>query len=277
MNSNRIRKRRLPSGWYPDNPSEIKSFISNVLGEYSQNDRNNKAIIVPHAGWSFSGSLAVRAINSLEANPDVVVVIGGHLAPGSYLHYSPEDIFETPLGNLPAEKDFISRLGSKLILEEDLSSDNTVEVLIPIVKYFNPNSKIVWLRIGSGKESIELGTLIYQIALDLQQKTVVIGSTDLTHYGNNFRFSPVGSGPDAVSWVKCKNDREIIDKMLNLDCKGVLESANSNYSACSSGGASAAMHFAELSGVSSGKLIDYFTSYDISPSESFVGYAGIGF
>ncbi len=277
MNTNRLRKKRLPTGWYPDNSSGIKSFISNVLSKYRQSDRNKKSVIVPHAGWSFSGSLAVRAINSLTANPDVVVVIGGHLAPGSYLHYSPEDIFETSLGNLPAEKDFIRRLGSELIMKEDLSSDNTVEVLIPIIKYFNPDSKVVWLRIGSGKESIELGSLIYQIASDLQQETVVIGSTDLTHYGNNFGFSPVGSGPGAVSWVKDKNDRKIIDKMLTMDCKGVLDSANSNYSACSSGGASAAMKFAELSGISSGKLIDYFTSYDISPSESFVGYAGISF
>ena len=277
MDRNRLRKRRLSSGWYPDNSSEIREFIKNVISESSEKDRNKKAVIVPHAGWFFSGSLAVRAIKTLTENPSIVVVVGGHLPPGSRLHYSPEDLFETPLGDLSAEKEFIKRLGSELNIKEDISSDNTVEVQMTIIKYFYPNSKVVWLRIGSGKESIELGSLIYKIVSDLQQETIVIGSTDLTHYGSNFMFSPMGSGPDAVTWVKDINDRDIIDKMVALDCTGVIKSATSNYSACSAGAAAAAMQFAKLSGISSGKLIDYFNSYDISESESFVGYTGISF
>ena len=275
MSRNKLRKMRLSSGWYPDNALEAIEFIRRALSESAEKERNKKAVIVPHAGWLYSGSLAVRAINTLTSSPDIVVVIGGHLPPGSPLHFLPEDYIETPLGNLPAGKEFIRRLGLEFNMKEDQSSDNTVEVQMPIIKYFFPDCKVVCLRIGSGLESIELGALIYKIISDLQQEAVVIGSTDLTHYGSNFMFSPVGSGPDAVSWVKDKNDRDIIEKMLILDCRGVLKSASSNQSACSSGAASAAMHYAQLSGVSSGELIDYFTSYDISPSESFVGYAGI--
>lgn len=62
-----------------------------------------------------------------------------------------------------------------------------------------------------------------------------------------------------------------------MDSKGVLKSSADNHSACSSGAAAAAMRFAQLSGVSSGELIEYLSSYDVSPSESFVGYAGISF
>ncbi len=277
MSGNRLRKMYLPSGWYPDNELEVNEFIGNIISKSRIKKRDKKAAIVPHAGWFYSGNLAVRVISDLDSNPDTVIVIGGHLSLGSPLFYSSEDSIETPLGNLPVDKDVIKRLGSIFTMKEDLSSDNTVEVQMPIVKYFFPDSKIVWLRIGSGPESIELGSVIHRIVSDLQKETIVIGSTDLTHYGRNFMFSPAGSGPDAVRWVKNKNDKDIIEKMLMLDCKGVLKLASSNQSACSPGGAAAAMQFARLSGVSSGNLEDYYTSYDISPSESFVGYAGISF
>ncbi len=277
MSGNRLRKMYLPSGWYPDNELEVNEFIRNIISQSRIKKRDKKAAIVPHAGWSYSGNLAVRVISDLDSNPDTVIVIGGHLSSGSSLYYSSEDSIETPLGNLPVDKDVIKRLGSIFTMKEDMSSDNTVEVQMPIVKYFFPDSKIVWLRIGSGPESIKLGSVIHRIVSDLQKETIVIGSTDLTHYGRNFMFSPAGSGPDAVRWVKNKNDKDIIEKMLMLDCKGVLKLASSNQSACSPGGAAAAMQFARLSGVSSGNLEDYYTSYDISPSESFVGYAGISF
>lgn len=277
MSKNRLRNIRLPPGWYPSNASEANEFIRNVVDRISENERDSISVIVPHAGWFYSGSLAVRTINTLSSNPDIVVVIGGHLPPGSPLYYLPEESIETPLGNLIVEQDFIRQLSLEFKMKEDQSTDNTVEVQMPIIKYFFPNCKVVLLRIGSGQESIELGAVLYKIISDLKKSAVVIGSTDLTHYGSNFMFSPVGSGQASVDWVKGENDREIIEKMLTLDCMGLLRSAAGNQSACSSGAASAAMNFALLSGVSSGKLVDYFTSYDITPSESFVGYAGISF
>lgn len=279
MSKNGLRNIRLSSGWYPHNSHEVIEFIKNAVADktISESKRIIKSVIVPHAGWFYSGSLAVRTIYTIGSNIDVVVIIGGHLPPGAPLYYSPEEIIETPLGNLNVEQDFIKHLSYEFKMREDLSSDNTVEVQIPIVKHFFPNCKVVLIRIGAGYESIELGAALYKISSDLNKNTVVIGSTDLTHYGSNFMFSPVGTGPASVDWVEDENDREIIDKMLVLNCEGVLGSAESNQSACSSGAAAAAMNYARLSGVSSGKLVDYFTSYDITPSESFVGYAGISF
>ena len=277
MSKNILRKIRLPAGWYPSSTSETTEFIKNAVDTISENKKDKNSVIVPHAGWFYSGSLAVRTISTLSSNPDVVVVIGGHLPPGAPLYYSPEESIETPLGNLIVEQDISRKLSLEFKMKEDQSSDNTVEVQMPIIKYFFPNCKVVLLRIGSGPESIELGAALYKIVSDLKKSTVVIGSTDLTHYGSNFMFSPVGSGPASVDWVKGKNDRDIIEKMLTLDCVGLLKSASDNHSACSSGAAAAAMNFARLTGVSSGKLVDYYTSYDITPSESFVGYAGISF
>lgn len=268
---------KLSSGWYPINALELTEFIEKSIKIVHGKERNSKAVIVPHAGWFYSGSIAVKAIYTLTSSPDVIVVIGGHLSPGSPLYYSAEDYIETPLGNILLEKKIIKRLRAVFKMEKDNSSDNTVEVHMPIIKYLYPDCRVVCLRIGSGPESIELGAVLYKIVSELKQKTVVVGSTDLTHYGSNFMFSPAGTGPCAISWVKEKNDSDIIKKMLNMDYRGVLDSSADNHSACSSGAASAAIKFAQLSGVSNGELIEYLTSYDINPSESFVGYAGISF
>jgi len=273
----KIRKRKLSLGWYPDNSNEIKLFIHKILNYSDIKNRNKIAAIIPHAGWEFSGSLAIRTISTMYPDPGTVVIIGGHLHSGSSLYYSSEDIYQTPLGDFEINKDFVFKLLKEFDMIEDFSNDNTVEVIVPILKYFFPDTKILCLRVGSGQESIKLGTIIHKLSLELKQKIIVLGSTDLTHYGSNFNFHPYGNGEKAVKWVKEINDREIIDKMIKMDYEGVLHSAHKNSSACSSGAASASIRFADLSNVKSGELIGYSNSYDVYPSESFVGYAGISY
>ena len=278
MNNITLRKRKLSLGWYPQNPELIYQFIQNIDNNIKKEKTNNKiAAIVPHAGWSFSGSLAVESISNLSSNPDTIVIIGGHLPTKSPILYSPELVFETPLGNITADTEFISNIKLFFNMQTDYSNDNSVEVLLPILKYYYNNSKLVWLRIGSGNEAIDLGIKIHSIAKKLKRKIVVLGSTDLTHYGSVFSFSPKGAGSKAINWVKNSNDKDIVNNMLKMNCKAVLASASNNKSACSPGGAVAAIKFAELSGINSGELIGYKNSFDISPSESFVGYTGIVF
>jgi hypothetical protein len=106
-------------------------------------------------------------------------------------------------------------------------------------------------------------------------RVAVVGSTDLTHYGPNYGFAPRGSDARAVDWVKNVNDRRFIEALLAMDEAGALARANGERSACSAGGAVAAMAFARESGASRGELIDYRTSRDVFPGESFVGYAAV--
>ena len=60
-----------------------------------------------------------------------------------------------------------------------------------------------------------------------------------------------------------------------MDCTAALERALRERSACSAGGALAAVSFARESGIRKGSLVRYATSLEIRPAESFVGYAGI--
>ena len=101
------------------------------------------------------------------------------------------------------------------------------------------------------------------------------GSTDLTHYGPSYGFAPAGTGTRALRWVREVNDHRFIESLLAMEFKTALERALTERSACSAGGALAALSFARENGVTKGELVRYSTSFDVHPGDSFVGYAGI--
>jgi AmmeMemoRadiSam system protein B len=75
--------------------------------------------------------------------------------------------------------------------------------------------------------------------------------------------------------VKEVNDRRIIDALVGMELESALDLAGMDHSACSVGAAVAAARFAQKRGAQRGELLEYRTSYDLSPGPFFVGYAGI--
>jgi len=233
--------------------------------------------VAPHAGWSFSGSIACHVFQSIPREMDTVVVIGGHLAPHSGILAAFEEGYETPLGLLESDLELLELLGGTLTIHDDRYADNTVEVQLPLLQYFHPKAKALHMRASPSEEALQLGAALAEAATVLNRKIAVVGSTDLTHYGGSYGFSPHGSGPKAVKWVKEVNDKRIVDALLALELDNALEYARREQSACSVGGAVAAARFAAQTGAEKGELLEYKTSYDVYPGPSFVGYAGIIF
>ncbi|MDD2903227.1 MAG: AmmeMemoRadiSam system protein B, partial [Syntrophales bacterium] len=122
---------------------------------------------------------------------------------------------------------------------------------------------------------VALGEAVAAIAADKKLSLLAFGSTDLTHYGPNYGWAPKGFGPAAVQWVKEENDKKFVDLALKMDGPGLLNAAAQDQSACSAGGAVAAITAAKKLGATKARLVDYYTSYDIMPGDSFVGYMGV--
>jgi AmmeMemoRadiSam system protein B len=295
-----LRKPILPPGWYFQNPQKIDEFLKNFVlldkntskssGEPSSAGRI-LAAAAPHAGWYYSGAVAALAVSTLMTglkNPDTVAVIGGHLPGGMPALFAMEDGVSTPLGVMEMDKKF--RDGLLRAFEdipdfksaEDKYQDNTVEVLLPMVKYFFPDAKLLWLRLPAVNQSFEAGKIIAKTAAELDRSILVLGSTDLTHYGPNYGFTPNGNGKEALDWVKNVNDKRFIDAVEEGNSDLALERAEAERSSCSAGAILGVMGFA--AGVHGnethcgGKLLAYATSADISIEEgegipdSFVGY-----
>ena len=269
-----VRRRCLSSGWYPETAEQAVREI-NEMGVPGTAVRPACAGIVPHAGWHFSGRLALEVLSFCARGVDTIVIIGGHMGSADRILSAFDDSYETPLGALKADLRLLHSLQSIMDIGEDRERDNTVEVHLPLVRFLAPECMVLGMRAPASPRAADLGKAIFDAAADLGRTVAVVGSTDLTHYGSNYDFAPAGSGAEALTWVREVNDRRIVASMLDLDVETAVQHARHERAACSVGGAAAAMRFAKESGVSRGRLLRYMTSFDVQPGASFVGYAGI--
>jgi len=283
-----IREPCLPPGWYPRERGKIKEF----LAPFAKNDASPPvfAAMAPHAGWYYSGYTAALAVSSLKKDAETVVVIGGHLPRGMPVLFAPEEGVKTPFGIMKIDGELREEFNKELSLRKnsggsaaarpDRYQDNTVEVLLPMVHYFFPEAELLWLRFPADLSSYEAGKLLAVSARSLNRRIAVLASTDLTHYGENYGYSPRGRGKSALEWVKKENDAAFISAVLELDPSRVLKRAEEDLSACSAGAVLGALGFASFDGEIRARLLDYRTSAeedgDTIP-DSFVGYAAISF
>ncbi len=268
-----VRRRCLPAGWYPGTARGVRDAVQAMLGA-TQPRRGAVAGVAPHAGWEFSGALAGAVFAGLAADLDTLVIVGGHLAPSDGILCSFDEAYETPLGNVPADLELLAGLKSLVPIGDDRWADNTVEVQLPLARYFLPAARCLGMRAPPSPRAGDLGRAVAEAARALGKRVAVVGSTDLTHYGPNYGFAPAGSGAKAVDWVSV-NDRRFIDALLAMDEAGALARAVEERSACSAGGAVAAMAYARAVGAARGELLDYRTSREVHQDESFVGYAAV--
>jgi AmmeMemoRadiSam system protein B len=282
VNAVNLRKRVLPRGWYPFDGEDCKKEIESYLEGWPPSglpSSNGLGGIVPHAGWYFSGRLAARVFYTLRSKvkASVVVLYGGHLSAEDLPRVVTEEVCETPIGDIETHTGFVRNLMTSLEMKKEspTSGDNTIEVQLAMVKYFFPEAKLVALRSPLSLKAETLGRKVAEIAKKKGIPIVAVGSTDLTHYGPNYGFLSKGTGPASVEWVKKVNDKGFIDRALRMDAEGLLKHAVENDSACSAGAAISAMATCRALGAEKGVLLDYYTSYDIMPDNSFVGYAGI--
>jgi AmmeMemoRadiSam system protein B len=274
-----VRKRVLPEGWYPQTESAASDDL-NALFEHASRFNApgaGKAVsaVAPHASWYFSGAIAAAAAAALRRDAETVIVFGGHLSERDKPLVALEDGFSTPLGMLESDLELRDRIVSRFDFRTDSQPDNTVEILLPIVKRLFPHARAVWMRMPASIEAYRIGAAAAEIAVEIGRVVVAVGSTDLTHYGPNYGFTPKGAGEPALRWVREINDRRFIDALLGGDAETAVKRAVAEGSACSPGGAAAALGFAHQNKATAGRLIAYATSAERSPSSSFVGYAAL--
>ncbi len=283
------RKAMFAGSWYPASAAEceheIKTFLSETRFRVTP-DRGYTGGIVPHAGWFFSGVLACNVIAALrEAEgqnpPDAIVIFGMHLHPRSTPCIMAEGSWETPFGGIDIQSDLAAKLMEKFSFKIETSAhfnpENTIELQIPFVKYFFPNSRLLPIGAPPNEISLEIGKTVAGLSRQMNLDIKIIGSTDLTHYGPNYGFMPAGRGSKALLWAKDTNDKSIIDHMLAMNPEKIIREGLSNSNACCAGAAAAAVSASKALGASTSRIVGYSSSHEKHPDDSFVGYAGILF
>ena len=160
--------------------------------------------------------------------------------------------------------------------DEAHTDEHALEVKMPIVRALFPDVPTVPIMVPPQASPVELGRRL--AALVGPRRASVLASTDLTHYGEPFGFTPAGTGPDAHDWM-VRNDRRFLDRVAVLAAEDIVPEASQHRNACGSGAVAAAVAFARARGATEGTVIERTDSHEVDGNEHefthAVGYAGV--
>lgn len=280
--------------FYPGRHNSCVAEIEEFLKEATLSQSLPQTIvagIVPHAGWTFSAAPAAMvfaAVKKRHENVDTFVIFGAaHAYFGSASAVYDKGSWLTPLGDVSIDEELADVvLKTKTAVSDPTahSAEHSIEVQVPFVQHLFAQAKILPIIVPPSEEAIPLGEAVGDIiAAEADRKIVCIGSTDLTHYGPRYGFTPMGTGSDAIQWASQVNDKMFIDLALKLDPRAMLTSAAENCNACGAGAAAAAVAAAKKLGKTEGLLLAQTNSNEVmlqkmgTSSAESVGYAAIVF
>jgi AmmeMemoRadiSam system protein B len=246
--------------------------------------------IVPHAGWAFSGDLAAlvfAAIRQRAEKVDTFVLFGtahGYFGPQPAVDDSAS--WRTPLGTVDVDASLRDALlAVELVVSDDRAhrGEHSIEVQIPFIQHLFPEAQIVPVIVPPHPSAAAFGARAADVIGAQGVGVIYIGSTDLTHYGPRYTFTPVGAGAEGVRWAHEVNDAEFIDAAVHLEPQRLLSDALEKQYACGPGAAAALVAAAQKLGASEGVLLARTNSNEImrtrmgTTSRDSVGYAAIVF
>jgi len=181
-----IREPSFAGHFYPDHPGELSETVRGMLREsQARPGPAPKALIVPHAGYIYSGPVAATAYARLQPYRDLydrVVLLGPcHRLAAIGLAASTADAFRTPLGDVPLDREAIKQLGNRGVTLSDAahSLEHSLEVQLPFLQLVLDSFSLVPLAVGdTAPETVaEVIDLLWD-----GPETLVVVSSDLSHY-----------------------------------------------------------------------------------------------
>jgi AmmeMemoRadiSam system protein B len=234
--------------------------------------------ISPHAGYMFSGGGAAWVFKEIgEAEfPDTYIILGvNHSGPETC---STDDDWETPMGVVKCDAELVEKLEEKGI-PIDISAhrhEHSIEVQLPFLQYVSKDNKeklkIVPIMIADDDFSL-WSKAIAAAVKETGRKVVVICSSDFTHYGFNYGFTPFKT---KIKENMEKLDGDAIKLIEKCDAAGFLKYCDkTGATICGKYGIAVLL---DLMKGKKGKLLKYYTSADIVGDYSnAVGYGAIVF
>ena len=189
-------------GWYPEDTEQLTQVLEQLFQDASTSSTSEnrllnppKAIIIPHAGYRYSGKTAAKAIQALKGHQYSKVIIMGpsHYYPLNNLISLPQaDAYKTPFGNYPIDNsDYDKLLDSEFFssIPEIHAQEHSIQIELPLLQYIGFNTPILPMVVGQLQDNDcrEIAAIIKEI---MDENSLIIISTDFTHYGNSFGYLP---------------------------------------------------------------------------------------
>jgi hypothetical protein len=260
-----LREPAVAGMFYEKDAPALKKHIAKYITE-KPNKIKAKAVVVPHAGYIYSGRVAGEVYSSIEI-PDIIVLLGpNHTGLGVPVSVMNSGEWRTPLGdariNEPLANEIIKN--SKAAKKDTGAHmrEHSLEVQLPFIQSLKKS--FTFVPVIFGEYNIKnLDDTASAIAAALKVKdALIVASTDLTHY-------------EEADSAKEK-DTLVLQAIEKLDAEGMVKDVEeNNISMCGWMPTYVAIKAAKLLGAKEGKIISYMNSGDASGDySSVVGYGG---
>ncbi|MFH1331706.1 MAG: AmmeMemoRadiSam system protein B [archaeon] len=285
-----VRKPVVAGQFYESDSSRLKSQVASCFlskfgpGSLPSKKKSGKVFgcIAPHAGFVFSGPGSAFCYKALAESkfPSTFVIIGpNHSGYGSEFATLFDD-WETPLGTVKVDKDFVKKLMKECdFLVDDASAhivEHSVEVQLPFLQFISGNKTLKFVPIVVSSHDVELFETLGRAIASVDRDVCVIASSDFTHYGLGYGYLPF---TDKRKERMYELDKKAISHILSLDVPGFVSHIKKfDATICGFAPIIITMFAVKSLGCKKGELLNYYTSGDVLKDySSAVGYASIIF
>ncbi|MCU0304292.1 MAG: AmmeMemoRadiSam system protein B [Thermoanaerobaculales bacterium] len=224
-----VRPPAVAGSFYPADRAELRATVDGML-EAARGDRPAppaRAIVVPHAGYVFSGPTAAAAFARLPAGSVRRVIL---LGPSHHAGFSgaalpaPEvTAFATPLGEVPVDDRAVANLRGNRLFEGPARAhdpEHALEVELPFLQVVAPGAVLVPVVVGSSTDLDGCVGIARALAELVDDGTVVVASSDFTHHGARYGWSPY-DGPGLPETLLAVG-RRTAERAVAMDPRGFL-------------------------------------------------------
>ena len=262
-----MRQPTVAGQFYPLNPKALKKEVNRCFSGIDISQRNVIGAVVPHAGYTYSGSVAAQSYAVLPEADTYIILGPNHTGLGSLVSAS-QETWSTPLGDIETDIELARSLAGSIVDLDELAHnfEHSIEVQLPFLQHqFGNDFKILPICMGLQDEetAVEVGNEIARAVSESGKKVVIIASSDFTHY------QPADIAHDV--------DQHLIEAILDMDVPEFYRRrAEKNISACGYGPIAAMLTASNALGAKKASLLIYATSGDVTGDMSaVVGYAAI--
>jgi len=262
------RKPAYAGQFYPGDPESLRRTVQSFIQE-PDSPLEAKAVVVPHAGYVYSGSVTGKVLSSVQLPRRIILMGPNHTGRGKALALSPCSAWNTPLGTVLTDSELNRLLMDACpALQEDSDAhlkEHSLEVQIPFIKTLQPDCRISAICIGISDYTIleKLGHAMADVIQSINEPVLLLSSSDMTHY----------ESADTAA----RKDRQAIDRIIEVDPPGLYRTIiEKDISMCGFAPTISALVACLDMGASTGRLIGYTNSGEASGDyDSVVAYAGI--
>jgi hypothetical protein len=262
-----VRKPAVAGQFYPGSRTDLDRTVKDMIGPGPT--RPALGVMVPHAGYMYSGGVAGQVYGAVEM-PDTFVILGpNHTGLGPAASIMTGGIWEMPDGPVPVDGALAETILSRSqILTADESAhsfEHSIEVQLPFLQFLVGKVKFVpiSLMVTSAEQCRDIGLAIAEAVKAAAGPVLIVASSDMSHYESQ----PVAQEKDQLA----------LEKVLALDPAGLIETVHSRHiSMCGAAPAAAMLYACRELGATTASLIKYETSGDVTGDyRQVVGYAGV--